>query len=272
VDPIKGTVLISGAGSGMGQLAARRFAIRGLKVAALDVNDAGLAETAAASDNISTWHCDVTDGDAVARTIREAEERLGPIGTLYNAAAIMPLGKLAEQDAETIHRIMDINYGGTVNVAKAVLPGMLERGDGVLVNFASMAGWLPILLSGAYNASKFAVVAFTEVLYHENRDSGVRFACVCPPVTATPLLEQGRATAWPKMLDAAWNRRRYSTVSRTVSDRISSGSFRVAMRESAGACGAGCPALSGNTSTRSRAGSGVSPAWPGLATGCVKSE
>jgi NAD(P)-dependent dehydrogenase (short-subunit alcohol dehydrogenase family) len=227
VDPIKGTVLISGAGSGMGQLAARRFAIRGLKVAALDVNDAGLAETAAASDNISTWHCDVTDGDAVARTIREAEERLGPIGTLYNAAAIMPLGKLAEQDAETIHRIMDINYGGTVNVAKAVLPGMLERGDGVLVNFASMAGWLPILLSGAYNASKFAVVAFTEVLYHENRDSGVRFACVCPPVTATPLLEQGRATAWPKMLDAGPAALEPAAVLDSIEDCLRSNKFWV---------------------------------------------
>jgi len=201
VDSIKGTVLITGAGSGMGALAARRFGKRGLAVAALDVDDAGLEAVAAQSEHIAIWHCDVTDADAVGRVVAEVQERLGPIATLYNAAAVMPLGKLADQDAATIKRIMDINYGGVVNVAKAVLPGMLERRDGVLVNFASMAGWMPILLCGAYNASKFAVVAFTEVLYHENRDSGVRFACVCPPVVSTPLLEQGRATAWPKMLD-----------------------------------------------------------------------
>ena len=96
---------------------------------------------------------------------------------------------------------MDINYGGVVNVTRATLPGMLERGRGDLINFASMAGWLPILLMGAYNASKFAVVAFTEVLYHENRGRGVRIACVCPPPVATPLLDQGRETAWPKVLD-----------------------------------------------------------------------
>jgi short-subunit dehydrogenase len=118
-----------------------------------------------------------------------------------NAAAIMPTGLVLDQDADLVNRIMAINYGGTVNVTMATLPGMLARGRGDLVNFASMAGWFPTLYMGAYNASKFAVVAFSEVLYHENRDRGVRFACVCPPPVATPLLEQGRATHWPKILD-----------------------------------------------------------------------
>jgi NAD(P)-dependent dehydrogenase (short-subunit alcohol dehydrogenase family) len=185
----------------MGQLAARRLAERGIKVAALDVNEAGLAETAKFGPSVMTWVCDVTDAAAVRRTVDEAERTLGPLHTVFNAAAIMPLGKLVEQDLDTIHRIMAVNYGGVVNVSKVVLPRLMERRAGNLVNFASMAGWLPVLLVGAYNASKFAVVAFTEVLYHENRTSGVRFACVCPPPVATPLLEQGRATAWPKLFD-----------------------------------------------------------------------
>ena len=79
---------------------------------------------------------------------------------------------------------------------------MLQRGRGDFVSFASMAGLIPMLLTGAYTASKFAVVAFTETLYHENMHSGVRFACVCPPAVATPLLQQGKDTAWPKMLDS----------------------------------------------------------------------
>ena len=78
---------------------------------------------------------------------------------------------------------------------------MLERGRGDLINFASMAGWLPVLYLGAYNASKFAVVAFSEVLYHENRNRGVRFACVCPPPVSTPLLDQAKASVWPKIFD-----------------------------------------------------------------------
>jgi short-subunit dehydrogenase len=115
-----------------------------------------------------------------------------------NAAAIMPTERLLNQDADLINRIMAINYGGTVTVTMAALPGMLRRGRGDLVNFASVAGWLPTLHFGAYNASKFAVVAFTEVLYHENRKSGVRFACVCPPPVATPLLDQAKSQ--PKIL------------------------------------------------------------------------
>jgi len=60
---------------------------------------------------------------------------------------------------------------------------------------------VPTFYVGAYNASKFAVVAFSEVLREENRGSGVRFACVCPPPVATPLLDQARETVWPKIFD-----------------------------------------------------------------------
>lgn len=193
--------LISGAASGMGRLAARNLAREGALVAALDVNEAGLHETADGQDRIHPFPVDVTDAAAVAAVAKEAEARLGPVDRVYAAAAIMPLGRLLEQDLDVIHRVMAINYDGVVNVTRATLPGMLERGSGDFVTFASMAGWMPILFMGAYNASKFAVVAFSEVLYHENRGRGVRFACVCPPPVKTPLLEQGRATHWPKILD-----------------------------------------------------------------------
>jgi short-subunit dehydrogenase len=103
-----------------------------------------------------------------------------------------------EQDTRDILRIMDVDYGGVVNVCKATLPGMLERGSGDLINFASIAGWSPSLHFGAYNAAKFAVVAFSEVLYHENRDRGVRFCIVCPPPVDTPLLDQAKSQ--PKVL------------------------------------------------------------------------
>jgi short-subunit dehydrogenase len=88
-----------------------------------------------------------------------------------------------------------------VNVSKAVLPKMLERNEGELINFASLAGWVPILYMAAYNASKFAVVAFTEVLHHEHKDSDVKILCVCPPPVKTPLLDQARDTVWPKVFD-----------------------------------------------------------------------
>lgn len=195
------SIFITGAGSGMGQLAARTFAEQGYAVAAVDINEKGLLETAENHQNIRTFKTDVTNFDAVSEVVAETEEKLGPIKRVYNAAAIMPLGKVVDQDIEIFHRVMDINYNGVVNVSKAVMPKLLERNEGELVNFASLAGWVPILYMAAYNASKFAVVAFTEVLHHEHKDSNVKVLCVCPPPVKTPLLDQARDTVWPKVFD-----------------------------------------------------------------------
>jgi len=191
--------LVTGAASGMGRLACRRLAADGARVAAVDLNEEGLRETAGAGDAIRAYAQDVTDSQAVEELVGRVESDLGPIDRVMNAAAIMPTGFLLDQDAETIRRIMDINYGGIVNVTRAVLPGMLERGRGDVVNFASVAGWSPTLHFGAYNASKFAVVAYTEVLFHENRGKGVRICCVCPPPVETPLLQQAKSK--PRMLE-----------------------------------------------------------------------
>ncbi len=193
--------LVTGGGSGMGRLAAQQFAAAGANVAVLDVDEAGMRETAEGHENIHTYQVDITDYDAVCAAVTDFEGKCGPLDRVYNCAAIMPFGKIVEQDPALVNKIMQINYGGLVAITKATLPGMLERGRGDFVSFASAAGLIPALLVGAYNASKAAVAMYTEVLYHENLNSGVRFACVCPPAVATPLLEQGRATAWPKVME-----------------------------------------------------------------------
>ena len=195
-------IVITGAGSGMGQLAAQNFSRQGAKVAALDVNIEGLAVTAKGFDGLRTWQLDITDFDAVTRVIAEITAQLGPIDSVYNAAAIMPFGKLTEQPNKVQHKIMHINYGGLVNIAQATLPAMVARGEGDFVSFASSAALIPTMLTGAYSASKAAVALYTEILFHENIDSGLRFACVCPIVVKTPLLQQARDTVWPKMLDS----------------------------------------------------------------------
>lgn len=192
-------VLVTGAGSGMGRLAVQRMSAAGAQVAGFDVNEEGLRETGRTCPGFMGVGVDVTDPRAVEQSVADVERSLGPIDRVLNAAAIMPTALILDQDAGLINRIMEINYGGTVNVTMATLPGMLDRGRGDLVNFASIAGWLPAIHFGAYNASKFAVVAFTEVLAHENRGRGVRFACVCPPPVATPLLDQAKSN--PQVLE-----------------------------------------------------------------------
>jgi NAD(P)-dependent dehydrogenase (short-subunit alcohol dehydrogenase family) len=194
--------LVTGAASGMGRLSAERLARAGAQVAAVDLHAGPLAELAAAHPTLCAFPCDVADPAAVAALVKEVEAGLGPIDRVTHAAAIAPTGLLAEQPAEEVMRLMRINYGGTVNVALAALPGMLARGRGDLILYASLAGWLPSPWLGAYSATKFAVTAFAEVLHHENRGKGVRFACVCPPVVATPLLDQmGRGAR--DMIDAS---------------------------------------------------------------------
>jgi NAD(P)-dependent dehydrogenase (short-subunit alcohol dehydrogenase family) len=191
--------LVTGAASGLGRVAARRLAEAGAAVAAVDLNEEGLRETARGLAGMRTFGLDVSDGAGVRALVRRVEAELGPIDRLVNAAAIMPTGFLLDMDAEQIRRIMDVNYLGTVHTTLATLPGMLARGRGDLVNFASIAGWVPNMHFGAYNASKFAVVAFTEVLHHEHRRGGVRILCVCPGKVDTPLLQQAKSN--PRILE-----------------------------------------------------------------------
>ena len=191
--------VITGGGSGMGQAWARRLAKDGATVAILDVNEAGMAETAASASNIKPYALDITDADAVASVFADIEASLGPVDRVANAAAIMPFGRLLEEDPKLTTRVMTINYGGLVNVATAALPKMIERGSGDFVSFSSMTGIVPGLLMGAYASSKAAVQFYTEILYHENRNSGLRFCCVCPPAVKTALWQQAEATVVPNL-------------------------------------------------------------------------
>jgi NAD(P)-dependent dehydrogenase (short-subunit alcohol dehydrogenase family) len=178
----------------MGLCAARCLAGHGVRVAALDVDEEALNRLERERPLVAASAVDVADARAVESVVADVEDRMGAIVFVMNAAGIMPTGLLLDQDAATVARVMEVNYGGTVNVTLAAVPRMVERGEGEVVNFAALAGWIPGLALGAYAAANFAVVAFTEVLAHENRDSGVGFVCVCPPAVRTPMLERTRGS------------------------------------------------------------------------------
>jgi NAD(P)-dependent dehydrogenase (short-subunit alcohol dehydrogenase family) len=193
-----GIALVVGGGSGIGRVAVHRWADAGGIAIAADVNASALAETAAGRDQIHRRELDVTKPSAVFDLINEIESDFGPIDRAYNCAAIQPTDLLLNQKPDEVHRVMHVNYQGVVNVSLAVLPRLLERGRGALVNFSSIAGWVPNMHFGAYGASKFAVVAFTETLHHENRGRGVDILCVCPGQVDTPLRAQ--ALSKPKIM------------------------------------------------------------------------
>ncbi len=200
MDARGGVALVTGGASGIGRATARRWARAGFVVVAVDVDAAGLAETARDHPGLHTRVLDVRDAKDVAAAVEEIESGHGPLERVVNCAAIQPTALLADMPTATIHRVMDTNYGGYVNVALAALPPMLARGRGVLVHVCSIASYVPSLHFGAYAATNFARLAFTEVLYHENRGRGVQFVCVCPPQVDTPLRAQ--ATSKPRIQES----------------------------------------------------------------------
>lgn len=200
INPLK-KVLITGAASGLGRLAATQYAAKKIEVAALDIDNDGLTSLSKAFPEIHTYHVDITDSQAVTETIHNIYATFEKIDRVIHAAAIMPCGSIMEHPTANIHQVMHINYGGLVNLTKAILPMMLKQDYGQFVVFSSMLGIMPTLKTAAYSASKFATSVFTEILAQEHIDSNIQFACICPPAVKTPLLDQVKATAWPKILD-----------------------------------------------------------------------
>lgn len=200
--------IVTGGASGMGQIFAGRLAAQGAKVAIFDVNEQGLAATAAVSDNITPFRCDISDRAEVEARVADVESDLGPVDLLVHAAALMPSHKLAEHTHEGMEQLFRINYFGTTYMVRAVLTGMLERKSGRIIAFGSIAGIALVPKMGAYCATKAAVNAYMEVLQNEIRDSGVRAHLVCPPAVNTPLMEQSLATDSPgSILEAKKNGR-----------------------------------------------------------------
>ena len=189
--------LVTGGASGMGQIAARRLAKAGAKVAIFDVNDDALASMDAEADNISAFRCDISNLQEVEAKVAEVASTVGPIDLLMHAAALMPSHQLIDHTHEDMERLFRINYFGTTYMVRAVLPAMMERGEGRIIAFGSIAGVALVPKMGAYCATKSAVNTYMEVLQNEIRHTGVRAHLVCPPAVNTPLVDQTIATDTP---------------------------------------------------------------------------
>ncbi len=197
-----GVTLVTGGASGMGLLLAKRLAAAGDKVVIADVNPVPPGAAIGADDRTASFICDLSDHEATESLVEEIASSHGAVTRLIHCAAIMPGGDLGDMAAAQINRVMAVNYMGTVNVTKAVLPGMLARDSGEIVIIGSMAGSVLTHGLGAYCASKSATNTFVEILQHENRDNKVQIMLVCPPMVNTPLVDQA-VEGGPKSLGLA---------------------------------------------------------------------
>jgi NADP-dependent 3-hydroxy acid dehydrogenase YdfG len=181
---------ITGAARGIGKATAQAFAREGMKVAIGDL-DVALAEQAAAEigESAEGFALDVTSRDSFEAFVDAAEERFGPLDVLVNNAGIMPLGRFIDEDDATAERLVDINLHGVIHGMKIVLPRMMARNRGHVVNMSSQAGKYGAPGGATYSATKHAVIGLTEAVRGELHIEGsaVDLSYVMPFIVNTEL-------------------------------------------------------------------------------------
>ncbi|MWB97004.1 SDR family NAD(P)-dependent oxidoreductase [Agromyces seonyuensis] len=188
------TAVVTGAASGIGARQVVRLRAAGVRVVAAD-RDLAVETRFAGDPGVVPLAGDVREPAHAAQLVATAEQAFGPVELLFHCAGIMPGGRIADSPAERFHDVMDVNYGGMVNVTKAVLPGMRERGAGRIVVLGSLTGYLPTHGFAAYSASKAAVNTYVETLAAEERPNGIRVLLAAPNAVKTPLLAQATGAA-----------------------------------------------------------------------------
>jgi 2-hydroxycyclohexanecarboxyl-CoA dehydrogenase len=188
------TAFVSGAARGIGRAIALRLAERGHAVAVADLLEREAGETAgaieAAGGRAQAVSLDVTDGQSVASAVRAAADALGPLDVLVNNAGWDDLKPFLETDEPFWDRVIEVNFKGCLRLTSEVLPGMIERRFGRIVNIGSDAGRVGSSLESVYSGAKGAVIAFTKTIAREVARTGVTANTVCPGPTETPLLTQ----------------------------------------------------------------------------------
>jgi 2-hydroxycyclohexanecarboxyl-CoA dehydrogenase len=185
--------MVTGGARGIGRAIALALAADGRAVAVGDLDEGGAGETAAEVERgggrALAVPLDVTDTASVTAGVQLAWDGLGPIDVLVNNAGWDALRPFLETDEQFWDRVIEINFKGCLRVTRAVLPGMVERGWGRLVNVGSDAGRVGSSLESVYSGAKGGVIAFTKTIAREVARSGVTANTVCPGPTRTPLLE-----------------------------------------------------------------------------------
>ncbi len=175
--------LVTGGSSGIGAAVARRLLDEGARVATLDLR---LEE----QDGILALSGDVSSSADVEAAVARARDELGPIEILVCSAGVAGASlPTVDVTDEEWRRVMGINADGVFFCNRAVIPGMVERGYGRIVNVASIAGKEGNPMAGAYSASKAAVIAMTKAIGKDLARTGVIVNCVAPAVIETPMLD-----------------------------------------------------------------------------------
>jgi 2-hydroxycyclohexanecarboxyl-CoA dehydrogenase len=177
--------LVTGGARGIGRAVAEALARDGCTVAVADRRDAEPVGEGGLAVRL-----DVTESASVKRGVDEVVDTLGPIDVLVNNAGWDEFRPFLETEEEFWDRVIDVNFKGCLRMTRAVVPGMVERAHGRVVNVASDAGRVGSSLEAVYSGAKGGVIAFTKTLAREVARRGVTANAVCPGPTQTPMLEE----------------------------------------------------------------------------------
>lgn len=176
-------VLVTGGSRGIGAAAVRAFCAAGYAVSFFYEKSTEAAQALSAECGATHIQCDITDADAV----KEAISSLLPVDILINNAAVAHYGLISQITAEEFHHLFAVNVEGSFHCIQAVLPAMLRKQQGCILNLSSMWGQVGASCEVAYSASKGAIIALTKALAKELGPSGIRVNCVCPGVIRTDM-------------------------------------------------------------------------------------
>jgi short-subunit dehydrogenase len=197
-------VLVTGGASGIGKALAARLVREGSEVLLVDLNAEWLAaagaELAAAGGRVRTYQLDVTDFAGIERVREAVHADGGPIDVLVNNAGIEYYRRYADYTAQQLRAVLTVNLHTPMELARLVLPKMLQRGSGHIVNIASLAGKKGVLYNGPYSASKAGIILWTDALRQELRDGPVGASVIMPGYIRDAGMFHDDGVPAPKML------------------------------------------------------------------------
>jgi NAD(P)-dependent dehydrogenase (short-subunit alcohol dehydrogenase family) len=201
------TAVVTGAASGIGRATALHLARDGYDLALLDIDEPRLGETRGAIEGAggvaSTFRVDVCDPHWLGVTVRQVLTTMGSPELLVNAAGIGVAATVLDTSDEDWGRVIGTNLTGPFLLTRAVLPLMLDRGSGVIINVASVAGTVGIRARAAYCASKAGLIGLTRAVAADHAADGIRCIAVCPGTVETEVDRSNGSLAEP-----AWARER----------------------------------------------------------------